>query len=410
MNLAGLSGTAFAGGLAGLLLALGALHLLRVRMRRQVVDSLLFFRSVALHARPRVLGRKLARLGSFLVAAAALALAWTAFAEPSAGDDAPSRAIVVDVTSAARASPRVAQAEQLAATLGLGPRGVVVAAGAAPLAVLRPGEPTELLASRCEARFGDAPPSRVFDALVACAHALRDGDEIVLIGGPPQAPASIDGIPVRLAEATAAAAIDVAPPPGTRLAVFVAEDVPAAIAIALDARGDVDRSAIGDAVVAIARTTATLPVAMPAVLVEDRDDGVVVEPRVTVACAAPLSLRDAARQSTPGFRPMPGESPWIVDARGEFALVAAQDSRVRIAGALLDDLTRRDVPLLIDAALEHVRPRTTAPSLPIAAARTHAGDLLPGLGDSGTLAPLFLALALAVLLLDAWLLSRGRVA
>lgn len=410
MNLAGLSGATFAAGLAGLLLALGALHLLRVRMRRQVVDSLLFFRSVALHARPRVLGRRLARLGSFLVAAAALAFAWTAFAEPSARDDAPSRAIVVDVTSAARATPRVAQATQLATTIGLGPRGVVVAAGAAPIAVLRPGEPTELLAARCEGRFGDAPPSGVFDALVACAHALRDGDEIVLIGGPSQAPASIDGIPLRLVEATAAAAIEVAPPSPTRLAVFVADDVPMAIAIALDARGDVDRTALGDAEVAIARTTATLPVAMPAVLVEDRDDGVAVEPRLTGACAAPLSLRDAARRSTQGFRPVPGEAPWIADARGHLALVAAKDSRVRISSALLDDLTRRDVPLLIDAALEHVRPRTTAPSLPIAAVRAHPGDALLGLGDSGALAPLFLALALVVLMLDAWLLARGRVA
>lgn len=419
MNLVGLSPAAFAIGLAALALTLGALHVLRVRMRRQVVDSLLFFRSAALQARPRVLGQRLARLGSFLVGLLLLALAWAAFAEPFASPAAASRVIVVDRSAAAQATtsagtPLAAQFDAELAPLvdefGLGPRGAVLAVGPSPRTVLRADEPSSRLAERLATLPIGGAPANVASAVVAAAKGLRVGDEVLVLGGPPRLPEELDGVRVRRAELPAAQAMPRAARSTPRLAVFVDDGLPDAIAFALEARGDVDRTTRDAAALAVVRDAATLPAKLPALIVESAAEGTLVELRVTADCPAPLSLRDRTRRATPGFRPRADETVWLGDARNELALVAASAGRIRIARALLDELLHRDVPLLLDAALDALRVDGPQSALPIAAVDARPADALDALGGSGAWAPLLLALGLAVVLLDAWLLSRGRVA
>ncbi len=423
MNLVGLSTATFVSGLAALIVALGALHLLRVRMRRQVVDSLLFFRTAALQARPRVLGKKLARLGTFLLGAALLALAWTAFGEPMRSDAATSRVLVIDRTDAARAASAdgrelaavfAADAQAVADASALGPRGAVIVVGEATRGVLRADEPVAMLGERIAALPVGGAPSSIEEVLTAAAHTLRPGDELVLFGGPEHVAAQLDGIPVRRAAAPAATGVALPTPAAApRRRIFAEDGLPQAIAFALAARDDVELVALRDADVAIAAASSALPATMPALRIETRSDGLLREARVTVDCDAPLSLRDRSRGERAGFRPSADEVLWVADPRHELALVAAGAKHVRVASSWFDDLAHRDVPLLIDAALRHVMAsavdRDSARNAP-ASSPARSGEPLATLGGSGALAPLLLGLALLLLSIDAFLLGRGRVA
>ncbi|MDA0932331.1 MAG: hypothetical protein O3C51_02630 [Planctomycetota bacterium] len=202
MNLLGLPPWMFATGLAGLAGTLLVLHMLRVRLRRQRVDSLLFFRQVGAVHRPRVLLGLPARLWSYLLGLALLAAAFTTFADPVDASDGPSRVVLVDASRGVDPTLRdqLSDAALAVAELdGLGPRGRVVAFGAAPRTVWNPTEPEERLGERLRELETGGAPDAFWSGLRAAASGLRDGDEIVVLGGPSALPTSIDDIPVRRA-------------------------------------------------------------------------------------------------------------------------------------------------------------------------------------------------------------------
>jgi hypothetical protein len=202
MSLLGLPAWAYAAGLAGLAAALLGLHLLRIRLRRQTVDSLLFFRQVGAVHKPRVLLGRPSRWLSFALGMALLAAAWTAFAGPRGADGAPSRVVLVDATAQApagssRSAALLRAVEALAADAGLGPRGRIVAFGPGAVTIWSAGEPLGRGAERLAALpdRGTAS-SRIWAALGEAARSLRPGDEILVLGGPPDLPDRIDGIPL----------------------------------------------------------------------------------------------------------------------------------------------------------------------------------------------------------------------
>ncbi len=120
MRFAGLDSAWVVAGGAALALALLALHLLRVRLRRVAVETLLFFRAVQTTRRPVVMPGRPARFGAYLLALAALLAGWLAFADPIHDRFGASRVIIH------RGAEESARA--LAAERGLGPRGAVLAA------------------------------------------------------------------------------------------------------------------------------------------------------------------------------------------------------------------------------------------------------------------------------------------
>ena len=418
MNLTGLGVGAFLGGLAALVIALGGLHLLRVRMRRQVVDSLLFFRSAALQARPRVLGRRLARLGSFLLAAAVVALVWTSFAIPFGSDTAPSRMIVVDrsASSAAldeqggtSASRFAGDAARIAAGEALGPRGGVIAVDGRVRAVLRADEPVTLLAERIDAVATGGDQTRLLGAMIDAAHQLRSGDEIVVIGGPTHLPTTVDGIAVRRAAIRDAQLEPVDTPARSSPRVFVDADLPPALEFAVEALG-LERTSLFQSDFAVVLAGTTIPADKPAIVLVTRGDATVDELRLTRDCPASLSMRDRTRGRTLAFALADGETPWICDPHDEFALAAATATRVRAVSSLFDDLAHRDVPLLVEAAVRHLTGYgSQAAATPRPAPAREADDLTAFTG-SAALAPALLTIALLLLALDAWLLGRGRIA
>lgn len=230
MTLLGLPLWGYLVGLAGLATALFSLHLLRIRLRRQTVDSLLFFQQVGAVHKPRVLPGRPARWLSFALGLALLAAAWTAFAQPRADDDGASRVLVVDTTAAAAApadapdggsvgDALAARAGAIAADAGLGPRGRVIAfGGATARTVWQAGEPTDRIVERLAATPEVGATDAIWTALTDAAHELRGGDEIVVLGGPELLPEEVEGVPVRRAEepaATAQAAIVAARVTGT---------------------------------------------------------------------------------------------------------------------------------------------------------------------------------------------------
>ncbi|MFO1054673.1 MAG: hypothetical protein U1F36_20820 [Planctomycetota bacterium] len=420
MSLTGLGATSFLAGLASLMLGLGLLHLLRVRMRRQVVDSLLFFRSAAMRARPRVLGRRLTRLGSFLLCAALLSAAWTAFAEPRGSDAARSRVVLVDRTDVARArtvdgAPAaeafVAEAHRIARSSALGPRGSVIAVGEATRCALRADEPAALLDERLGSMPVGGPPAALQQALVDVARSLRSGDQIVVVGGDTTPPSAIDGVTVVRAAMPALQAQDAMPADAKEQmpSVFVQDGIPAALGLAIDALG-LPRAPLDRATLAVVRAGQTLPDNTAAIVVEDGREtahGV----RATAACPAALSLRDRAGTDGPAFAPSGDEAVWVGDQHDRLALVSASAHRVRVVGNWFDDVSHRDVPLLVDAAVKALTQRSRGRSGAALPARDAvASPALESLGGSDALAPWLLACALLLLCADAFLLGRGRVA
>jgi hypothetical protein len=182
MNLFGLSPLWFAVGALALAGALFALHLLRVRLRRVEVDTLLFFRLAGALQKPRVLPGRPARWWAFLLALLALLAGWSAIAEPRVGLAAPSRFVVVE-PSPVDAPARLARAAELAAALG--PRGRVVAASWPPAPLLLADEPLALLTTRGERLRGPASAVGQAAAFAALRDALQGGDELWWLGAEP---------------------------------------------------------------------------------------------------------------------------------------------------------------------------------------------------------------------------------
>jgi hypothetical protein len=188
MNFFGLSPAAFAIGALVAAGALAVLHLLRVRLRRQEVDTLLFFRAAAAVQRPRSLLAKFSRPLAYLFGLLLLLTAWTAFADPRGADDGTSRAIVVDASgaSAGRAAdgtalfPQlIAKARELAATSG--PRGLVVAAAPGVPVLWRSGEPLALLDERAAALTPSGPGADLGRATRTARGLLGVGDDVVVL-------------------------------------------------------------------------------------------------------------------------------------------------------------------------------------------------------------------------------------
>ncbi len=202
MNLLGLSPTTFALGAAGIAAALGALHLLRIRLRRQTVDSLLFFEMLGAVERPRVFLGRPARWLSYLIALIALLALWTVFAEPTGQADTPSRVVLVDASGLSQGKTtqsfraldsHLRTASDLAASSGLGPNGAVYAIGLATAPLLRAGEPVDLLIERAAGIEPTGPQLGWPDALRTLAATLAPNDEIVVIGAPADLPDHIAG-------------------------------------------------------------------------------------------------------------------------------------------------------------------------------------------------------------------------
>ena len=155
MSLFGVSPLVFAAGLAGIAAVLGVLHLLRVRLRRVTVDTLLFFRLAGTVQQPRTLLGRPSRWLAFLLALVTAALLWTAFADPVRDTAETSRVLVVDTSGAtagrdADGTPHLtalwAEAVRLAGGGYLGRRGAVITAGADTRVLWRAGEPSGVLA------------------------------------------------------------------------------------------------------------------------------------------------------------------------------------------------------------------------------------------------------------------------
>jgi hypothetical protein len=199
MNLLGLPTWTYAAGLAGLAGMLLMLHMLRVRLRRQRVDSLLFFRQVGAVHKPRVLLGLPSRFWSYLLGLALLGTAFTTFADPVDAADGPSRVVLVDASSGVDEQLRgelAAEAARIADESGLGPRGRIVSFGETPTALFRADEPAKRLGERLDTVPAQGAPSTFWDGLRAAAAGLDAGDEIVVLGGPTALPASASGVPV----------------------------------------------------------------------------------------------------------------------------------------------------------------------------------------------------------------------
>lgn len=183
MTLFGLSPATFALGAAALLAVVMLLHLLRVRLRRVDVDTLLFFQLAGALRQPRVLPGRPARLWSLLLAALAVLAAWSAFAEPHVEATAKSRIVVVEPASGALREARLAAAHELVDHQGLGPRGAVLAAGSSPCVLAAAGEPADAVHLRAAGLPPNGDKADGVRALRAAQDLLQPGDELVWIGG-----------------------------------------------------------------------------------------------------------------------------------------------------------------------------------------------------------------------------------
>ncbi len=187
MTLFGVSPLVFGMVAVALAAVVSALHLLRVRLRRVDVDTLLFFRLAGSVRQPRVLPGRPARWLAWLLATLAALAAWAAVADPRVDLQAPSRVVVLEP-----APPGAVWEARLAALHevlrgGLGPRGAVLAAAAPPLLLLRADEPRRALAERLRALPERAATGTAVAALIRAADQLGPADEVLWIGGPPPA-------------------------------------------------------------------------------------------------------------------------------------------------------------------------------------------------------------------------------
>ena len=322
MNLLRLSPTAFAWGAAGLVAALLVLHLLRVRLRRQTVDSLLFFQMLGEVRRPRVLPGRPARWLAFLLALLATLAGLTALADPWFADPAPSRLVVVDATARSRAvttdgRPLLTASLDLAADLvaahGLGPNGRVVAVGADEVTLLRAGEPQVLLRERSAALVPSGAPAAV--AARIAAHAADD--EVWLIGGPMEPPPTASGRTPRRFAADAASI-------GGLVAASVDEATATTLRVtaAAPAGGPVELRGADGTTLATATLVATGTTSLTTATLELPAGA--IEGTLAIESSAPVPIRIPARVPLP-IHVAP-------DAPAAVARVVAADPRLRAAG------------------------------------------------------------------------------
>lgn len=182
MSWFGLSPTAVLTGAAVLAAIAVALHLLRVRLRRVEVDTLLFFQLAGTVRQPRSLPGSPSRWWSLLLLLLAMGAAWLVLGDPRGGQDAASRMVVVEL--AGGDPSRLGRAREVVA-LGLGPRGVVVAATSPPTVLLRAGEPLALFDERYARLPASGDPHGGRAALASLAESAASWDQLVWLGSAP---------------------------------------------------------------------------------------------------------------------------------------------------------------------------------------------------------------------------------
>jgi hypothetical protein len=413
------AGAWIAGALAVSAVAI-ALHFLRVRRRRVIVDSLLFFRGGAQTVRPRVLGTRLARYLSLAVTLLIGLAAWFAFAETRGDANAASRVVLVDVGGSAelRVGDRelsavlLEAAQSLVERAGLGPRGRLEAIGAEASLGLRADEPARLLGERARVVEVHRDAAAVSAHLLAARAGLRAGDEIVVFGGFEPLPDSIDGVTVRRGRMPAATAVTAPtiPPPALRVRVDTA--IPPSVELALDAVA-AERVESGDAdlIVTTSVTTSTIP----ALILDEGTSLGSGRLRTTTACRAPLSLRDRDAETLRGFAKAAAEIAWVIDQSGDIAYATescanSRSTSIRIATSLLADGAHHDTPALLFTALRRLAPA----AFPNASLARSVAAYEPNTPEA-TLADddlswLLLGAILVLLAGDAWWFARGTSA
>lgn len=376
MSLLGLPWTWFFAGAGALAAALLLLHLLRVRLVRVPVETLLFFRAALAPQKPRVLGGKPKQWLSYALGLATLLAAWLAFADPFVARAGLSRIVIVDASGSGRAlssdgteavKQRLARAQELAAN-GLGTRGAVLAYDAAVTMLWAAGEPSLAISARAEQLPVSGTGTGLWDALLAARARAQAGDEILLLGGPDLPGAgTTDSYGVHIVrespEAVAAAAPEtpLGPPLATTKVALVGE-VPRVVALAITA--DPALEIVGEpanAEILVVRGNA--PSDRPCLRIEDGEGASEREPVLTARCPAVLSLRDRQQTAT-ALHPRDGETVWILDARTQAPLVAASVSprpEVRAVAWLLgagpSETAHQDLPRLVLAGLHLLAPR-----------------------------------------------------
>jgi hypothetical protein len=400
MNWAALSPLTAALGLLAVSGAVLLLHVLRVRLRRVPVDTLLFFQVAAGPERRRTLWQRLARWLPLLVAWLLAAALWNAFADLRDARERRSTLVVVPADGSARLAAALAQARELAAH-GLGPEGKVIAAGATPRLLWRSGEPLRCLDLRA-ADLVASGPSHVDATVRALRELVPDGEVFVAGGGPQPRPGCLqvwleDGPPqelvaalrgaeglacelwgkeaivagapaaevVRLPLPEAAGALELrlvrgsevvarvpCPAPGQARAVVLGPGVPASVGLAVRSDPQLvlrEPEAGAAGAVHVACEPAEPP--LPRLLIGAGTGGGPRTPQATAHCPLPLSLRDLRRAEAPALDMRAGEVPWVIDAGSGAPLVVATASSVRIASWLLEEEARRDVPVLVAGSL-----------------------------------------------------------
>ncbi|MBK8099872.1 MAG: hypothetical protein IPK26_22450 [Planctomycetes bacterium] len=182
MSWFGLSPTALLIGAAVLAAVAVVLHLLRVRLRRVEVDTLLFFQLAGTVRQPRSLPGSPSRWLSLLLLLLALAAAWTALGDPRSGQDAASRLVVVE--PAGGDPSRLGRVHEVVLQ-GLGPRGVVVAATSPPTVLLTAGEPMAVLDERHARLPASGDPEGGRAALTLFEETASSWDQLVWLGSTP---------------------------------------------------------------------------------------------------------------------------------------------------------------------------------------------------------------------------------
>ncbi|MGE0144761.1 MAG: hypothetical protein AB7I19_15265 [Planctomycetota bacterium] len=420
MNPTGLhAGAWIAGALAVSVVAI-ALHFLRVRRRRVIIDSLLFFRGSAQTVRPRVLGSRLARYLSLAVTMLAGLAAWFAFAETRGDASAASRVVLVDVAGCGdlRVGDRelsavlLEEARSLVARAGIGPRGRVDVIGVEASIGLRADEPARLLDERAHTVEAHRDSAAASAHLLAARAGLHAGDELVVFGGLDPLPDSIDGVTVRRGRMPAATAVAAPETSPRALRVRVNAEIPASLELALDSVA-AERVEDGDAdlIVTMSGTTTTIP----ALILDEGSRPGRGRLRTTTACRAPLSLRDRDAGTMSGFAMRTDEIAWVVDTQGDIAYVSESrvdsgSASIRIATSLLADGAHHDTPALLLTALRRLAPAAFPnPALPRGLAAFEPSTPEAALaGDD--LSWLLLCAILVLLAGDAWWFARGTSA
>jgi hypothetical protein len=392
MNLLGLSPVAFAAGLAGLAGTLFVLHMLRVRLRRQRVDSLLFFRQVGAVHKPRVLLGLPARFWSFALGLALLAAAFTTFADPVDAADGPSRSVLVDTSHGVSSTLREelgAAALELARGSGLGPRGRIIAFGEAPRTLWTAGEPADGFTEKLRTLPTGGAPDAFWAGLRAATANLRAGDAVVVLGGPAVLPASHAGVPITrggFGQRTGAAVVAVQAEQRTDGRHLRVE--------ASSGGGDVEVVARDGADVLASTTLRTAPSttawATLGPIDGDEHPGLAVELRAgdTVLTSAPLPL---GRSEPARIHLAPGLAACVraaVEAEPRLELVDGEaNADIVVVADLTQDAGANELPRLafVSGLGDSERaPRTTASNpLPLSLRdrRRAGGSLPPGDGD-----------------------------